>query len=347
MNYHTVKLILSVTSILFLYGCSEKAGNGGGETNQTAVGETVGFVEKANDELEQLLNPQAKPEIIAQGFEWAEGPLWVEEHQWLLFSDVFSNAVYRWKAGEGTTEYLKPSGYTGAEERDGELGSNGLILGNKGHLILCQHGDRRIARMSAPLARPAAEFTTLAGSYQDKIFNSPNDLVQHSNGDIYFTDPPYGFEEGMEDPKKELEFQGVYRLSREGNLTLLTDELSRPNGISLSPDEKTLYVSNSDPDHPVWMAYSITETGRLSEGRIFHDATEFVGKEAGLPDGLTVDAEGYLYATGPGGVWIFAPDGRVLGKIRTGRATSNCTIGNGGNMLYITADEYVLRMPLK
>lgn len=227
------------------------------------------------------------------------------------------------------------------------MGSNGLWIGQEGYLLLCQHGDRRIARMDAPLDDPAPQFTTLAGNYNGKKFNSPNDLVQHSDGSIYFTDPPYGLEGNGDDPAKELDFQGVYRLAPSGDVTLLTDELSRPNGIALSPDEQTLYVANSDPSHPVWMAYTVRKDGSITDGRVFADASDFAGKEPGLPDGMIIDADGYIYATGPGGVWVFTPDGRTLGKIKTGQATSNCTIDNGGNVLYITADNYLLRMPLK
>lgn len=309
--------------------------------------QTTGSVEQLDDELSQVLNVEAVPEIIGEGYDWSEGPVWVEEHKFLLFSDIPPNRIYQWKEGEGVSLYLEPAGYTGQEERGGEKGSNGLTIGTEGHLLLAQHGDRRIARMDAPLTDPAPEFTTLTERYEGKRLNSPNDLVQHSNGDIYFTDPPYGLEENINDPAKELDFQGVYRLSSSGELTLLTDELSRPNGIAFSPDEKTLYVANSDPSNPVWMAYDVQDNGNIDNGRIFADAGEFVGKEPGLPDGMKVDTEGYIYATGPGGVWVFSPDGRTLGKIKTGQATSNCAIGNNGSTLYMTADNYLLRLPLK
>lgn len=331
--------------IILLTGCGKKSGEQGkaGSTANT----TTGTIEQLDEKLGQLIDVSAKPEILGEGYEWSEGPVWAEDHDFLLFSDIPANTIYKWKEGEGVSVYLKPSGYTGTKERGGELGSNGLAIDLKGRLLLCQHGDRRVARMNAPLTQPAADFTTLAGSYNGKKLNSPNDLVQHSNGDIYFTDPPYGLEGGVNDSGKELDVQGVYHIDTTGELTLLTDELSRPNGLAFSPDEKTLYVANSDPKNPIWMAYEVTEDGELGSGRVFYDASKFVGKEKGLPDGLKVDKEGIIYATGPGGVWIFTPGGDLLGKIKTGQATSNCALGNGGTMLYITADMYLLRVPLK
>jgi len=340
-----MKTFFSFLLTLLLLGCNEKSENQ--QESKTVEKKFIGSIEKLDDELSQLLDGNVRPEIIGEGFEWSEGPVWVEMHQFLLFSDIPANTIYRWEEGEGVKELLIPAGYTGSEERGGEMGSNGLMIDKENRLVMCQHGDRRIARMHSSLTQPAADFVTLVDSYQGKKLNSPNDLVMHSNGDIYFTDPPYGLEGGMEDPGKELTFQGVYRLDPEGNVKLLTDELSRPNGLAFSPDERVLYIANSDPQNPVWMEYEVTQEGNLTNGRIFYDASEFVGVEKGLPDGLKVDSDGYIYGTGPGGVWIFAPDGRVLGKIKTGQATSNCAIGNDGSMLYITADMYLLRIPLK
>lgn len=334
-----MRILTTFLAFLLIAGCGEKKTDEGVNT--------TGSVEQMDEELNQVVDPETSPEIIGEGFEWSEGPVWVAEHEFLLFSDIPPNKIYKWKEGEGVTEYLMPAGYTGSVERGGEKGSNGLIIGQDGNLLLTQHGDRRIARMDAPLTDPAPMFTTLAGSFEDNRFNSPNDLVQHSSGAIYFTDPPYGLEEGPDDPAKELDFQGVYRLDPNGEVTLLTDELSRPNGIAFSPDEKTLYIANSDPDRAIWMAYDLQEDGGITNGRVFYDVTDQVGSEPGLPDGMKVDREGYIYATGPGGVWIFAPDGRALGKVKTGQATSNCAIGNEGSMLYMTADMYLMRIPLK
>lgn len=336
-----------ILPLLLLFTAISCESDGKEQETEHSAYQTTGSVEQLDEELANVLETGALPEIIGEGYDWSEGPVWVEEHEFLLFSDIPPNKIYRWKDGESVSLYLEPSGYTGKEERGGEKGSNGLIISAEEDLLLAQHGDRRIARMNASLTDPAPEFETLAGSFESKRLNSPNDLVQHSSGDIYFTDPPYGLEKNINDPDKELDFQGVYRLSSSGDLTLLTDELSRPNGIAFSPDEKILYVANSDPEHPVWMAYTVLEDGNIADGRIFADASDFVGREPGLPDGMKVDEEGYIYATGPGGVWIFASDGRTLGRIKTGQATSNCAIGNGERMLYMTADMYLLRIPLK
>lgn len=310
------------------------------------INQSKGFIEQLDNELEQVLNVEAKPEIIGEGFEWSEGPFWVEEHQFLLFSDVPANTIYRWTEAEGVTTYLKPSGYTGSSGRGGEIGSNGLIIDNNGELILCQHGDRRVARMVAPLNEPAPEYASVAEQYDNLRFNSPNDLVQHSSGSIYFTDPPYGLEGYVDDPAREMDYQGVYRVDSDGEISLLTDELSRPNGLAFSTHESLLYVANSDPQRAVWMVFDVLEDGDITNGRIFYDATEVVDEDPGLPDGMKVTSEGYIFATGPGGVWIFSPDTRVLGKIKTGELISNVAFNEDETILYMTADSYLLRLEL-
>lgn len=335
-----MKTIFFGLMIILIAGCSEKA-----PELRTEV-KTMGFIEIIDSELDQVLNSGAVPEVIGEDFGWSEGPVWVDEHRFLLFSDVPANTIYRWTEEHGVTPYLEPSGYTGSEERGGESGSNGLILDNDGRLLLCQHGDRRIARLEAPITQAEPDFTTLADNYEGMKFNSPNDLVQHSSGSIYFTDPPYGLEGYVDDPAKELDFQGVYRIDPNGEVVLLTDELSRPNGIAFSADETLLYVANSDTERAIWMVYDVTENGGIANGRLFYDATEFVGIEPGLPDGLKVNSNGYLFATGPGGVWIFSPDGRVLGKIKTGEFISNCAFDNDESTLYMTADSYLLKLKL-
>ncbi len=206
-----------------------------------------------------------------------------------------------------------------------------------------QHGDRRVARLN-----PDDTFTTIADRYEGKRLNSPNDGVFKSNGDLYFTDPPYGLEKGVNDPRRELDFQGVFRVSPDGKVTLLTKELSRPNGIAFAPDEKTLYVANSDPNHAVWMAYPVKDDGTLGAGRVFADVTRWVSQEKpGLPDGMKVDVRGNLFATGPGGLHVFAPDGTHLGTFATGVATANCAWGDDGSTLYITANHDLARVRLK
>jgi gluconolactonase len=200
--------------------------------------------------------------------------------------------------------------------------------------------------MIAELNNPMPEFQTIVGNYNGKKLNSPNDAVFSNTGDLYFTDPPYGLVNGADDPSKELEFQGVYRYTKEGDLVLLTKELTRPNGISLSPDETKLFVANSDPEQALWMVYELDDDGNIENGKVFYDATQFVGKEKGLPDGLKVNSKGILFATGPGGVWVFHPDGSHLGTIKTTQATANCALSNDESILYITADSYLLRLKL-
>ena len=286
-------------------------------------------------------------EILAEGHDWTEGPLWVDGGGYLLYSDIPRNAIYRWDPETGSRTYLEPSGFTGEDFRGSEPGSNGLLLDPSGNLVLCQHGDRRIARMTAPLDRPADTFETLAETYRGARLNSPNDAVYDSKGVLYFTDPPYGLPGLVDDPGKELNFQGVFRLEPGGEPELLTDALSRPNGIGLSPDGSRLYVSNSDPDHAIWMVYELSENGSLSNGRIFFDATDQNPAETGNPDGLKVHPSGHVFATGPGGVLVFGPQGTILGKIFTGEKTSNCALNADQSALFITADSYLLKLDLK
>jgi gluconolactonase len=308
----------------------------------------LGTIERLDPRFDRIVPKNAVVERIAEGFDWAEGPVWQGGRGGVLyFSDVPRNVVYEWKDNRGVREYIKPSGYTGKEPRGGEPGSNGLLLHPESQqLILMQHGDRRVAlHQGGP---GGGGFKTLADNYMGKKFNSPNDGVFKSNGDLYFTDPPYGLEKGVDDPKRELDFQGVYRLSKDGTVTLLTKEMSRPNGIAFSPDEKTLYVANSDPEKAVWMAFPVKADGTLGEGRVFFDATKWVGQpgKLGLPDGMKTDQAGNLFATGPGGVLVFAPDGTHLGTFATGQATANCAWGVDGSTLFITADMYLGRVRL-
>jgi gluconolactonase len=299
----------------------------------------MGSIERLDPALDQLLPPHAVIEKLAGGFEWSEGPVWVKRGGYLLFSDVPNNVVFKWEPGIGTSEYLFPSGYTGEAKRGGEPGSNGLTLDRKGRLVLAQHGDRQIGRQTKE-----GNIIPLARFYQYRRFNSPNDLVYHSNGDLYFTDPPYGLEKNNADPAKELNFNGVYRLTPKGEVHLLITDLSFPNGIALAPDERTLYVAISDPKRPVIMAYSLRE-GKASHGGVFFDCAPLMPGRKGLPDGLKVDIHGNLWATGPGGVLVISPQGKHLGTINTGEATANCAFGGkNGSTLYITADMYLCRV---
>jgi gluconolactonase len=311
-----------------------------------------GSIERLDPALDKLIPPDAKIEKLAEGFDWVEGPVWVKEKKggYLLFSDIPPNAIYKWSEGKGISLFMKPAGCHADCDALKEPGTNGLAVDKKGHLIMNEHGDRRIARL-ASLTQPNGKQIALAEKYDGKRLNSPNDLVIHSSGDIFFTDPPYGRTKkdpakANEMPEKELAFQGVYRLDGKGKVTLLHDGLERPNGITLSPDQKTLYVANSHPPRPIWMAFDVKADRTLANGRVFFDATALIAKtkRAGMPDGMKADKHGNLFATGPGGVLVFSPEGKHLGTLLTGQATANVAFGDDGSTLYIMADGIVARV---
>jgi gluconolactonase len=303
---------------------------------------TMGKIVRKDPRFDKLVPRGAVLEKLADGFQWTEGPVWIKDGGYLLFSDIPINVIWKWQEGKSKIVYLTPSGYTGTKPRGGEPGSNGLRLDPQGRLTLCEHGDRRVSRLNKNGTKK-----TLADKYEGKRFNSPNDLVFKSNGDLYFTDPPYGLEKQADDPAREMDYCGIFRLSKGGEITLLTKEMSRPNGIAFSLDEKTLYVANSDPKNAVWMAFPVEEDGTLGKGKVFYDATPLVGKVKGLPDGMKIDNQGNLFATGPGGVLVFAPDGTLLGAIETGVATANCAFGGeDGTTLFVAADKNLCRIRL-
>lgn len=312
--------------------------------NQT---KTIGSIERIDPALDAIILKDAKVEIIAEGFEWSEGPLWIEDRNMLLFSDVPANTVYKWTEQKGKEIYLKPSGYTGLVQRGGETGSNGLLLNKEGKLVLCQHGNRQMAMMDAALDDPKPVFKTIAGAYRSKKFNSPNDAVYRSNGDLFFTDPPYGLEKNMDDPLKELPFQGVYKVNTKGEVKLLTDSITRPNGIAFMPGEKTLMIGNSDGEKPFWYVYDLDANDSLINPRIFYDPPGAAKLEQGGHDGMKTDKNGNVFATAEGGVWILNRNGKLLGKIKIPGRTSNCALTADEKTLFITADMYVLRVKMR
>lgn len=300
---------------------------------------TLGKIHRFDPALDRLLARNARLEVIASGFDWTEGPVWDRKEGVLLFSDIPRNSIYRWKEGEGVSLFMKPSGYTGVVDYGREPGSNGLTFDLQGRLVCMEHGDRRISVLTAGGGK-----RTLTDQFEGKRLNSPNDGCFRSNGDLYFTDPPYGLPGNFEDPRRELPYCGVYRHTPDGKTMLLTSEMTRPNGIAFSPDEKTLYVAQSDSEAAIWMSYPVKADGSLGKGKVFFDVTKQMGKLPGAPDGLKVDVDGHLFATGPGGVYIFDPKARLLGRIETGERTSNCNWGGDGSTLYITADTYICRI---
>lgn len=306
---------------------------------------TIGEVVRDDAAIDTLIAKGTPIQVLSSGFEWSEGPVWVpaqgDEPGHLLFSDIPRNSIMKWVEGKGVSLFLKPAGYTGQAEYGNEPGSNGLLLDPSGQLVACEHGDRRLSVLTKNGGK-----RTLVDNYEGKRLNSPNDATFKSNGDLYFTDPPYGLPKQYDDPRRELDFCGVYRLSKDGKLTLLTKEMTRPNGIAFSPDEKTLYVAQSDPAAAIWKSFPVKADGTLGEGKLFYDATENFKKGLpGLPDGMDVDSKGNIFATGPGGVYVFHPSGKLLGRISTGEKTANCKFGGlNGDQLFLTSDMYLCRI---
>lgn len=341
-------VITSVIMTLIVFSCT----NTKSRTNTSNAGivttyNTTGKIERLNDALNSILAENAQIEILAEGFSWSEGPVWITEGDYLIFSDIPNNKIFKWKEGDGLSVYLEPSGYNGSEHYSKEPGSNGLAIGSDGKLLLCQHGNRQVGKMDANLSEPKAEFITIASEYMGKKFNSPNDLAEHKNGTIYFTDPPYGMPNRENSELKELDVFGVYKVDTSAVVTLLVDNLTRPNGIAFNPDFSVCYVTQSDPEKAVIMAYDLSDDGTFRNERIFFDATSMVAEKKGLPDGLKVHPKnGYIFSTGPGGVLVFSPEGDHLGTINTGQATANCAFDADFNYLYMTANNYLMRIKL-
>lgn len=312
-----------------------------------ALGETVGGITRLDPALDALIDGASPIEVIARGINWAEGPVWVKKGGYLLFSDVPANVAWRWKAGEGATPFLKPSGLAGpipAAIR--EAGSNGMILDGHGDLLMADSGTRAIARVKLATKKKSI----VVGAYEGKKFNSCNDLVIGRDGIIYFTDPPYGLTEGDESPLKQLPFNGVYRVNADGSGVSLVDKsLKRPNGIGISPGFDRLYVSQSDPDNAKIFTCELAADGSaMTELVPFVDfSAEVARKLPGLPDGMKVARSGHLFASGPGGIWVISPAGKKLGLISTGKAAANCCFGEDGRTLFVTSSDMVVKVRLK
>jgi gluconolactonase len=302
-----------------------------------------GRIQRLDPRFDALIPADLSPEVLAdfseiEGSHWLEGPAWDRRNASLLFSDVKANAIYRWSGDHGVSLFMQPSGYTGEQPFAGEEpGSNGLAFDAQGRLVICKHGDRRVCRVEADGTR-----TVLADRYHGRRLNSPNDLVCRSNGDIYFTDPPFGLPRQFDDPGRELSFSGVYRLSASGELTLLLADLRAPNGIAFSPDEKTLYLADGDQNRAAWLAYEVPDDGTLGHGRVLLDVTGVSGY--GGPDGLEVDHLGNIFGAGREAVFVIAADGTHLGTIPMGSITTNLGWGENGSTLFITTERRLLRL---
>lgn len=311
-------------------------------------------VDRLDPRAAAIVPVRARLERVADGFKWLEGPVWVKGS--LFFAEIPSDSIRRWTPGAGVSIFLKPSGYQGAEPYGGpEPGSNGMTLDARGRLTVAGHARRDVFRFES--LDPHAPLTVLADSYQGKELNSPNDLVYRSDGSLYFTDPPYGLRtQNDSDPHKQLKVNGVYRIPhaltqkpgappQRNQLQLLITDLPRPNGIAFSPDEKYLYVDNSEP-RKIWMRYQVLPNGTLTNPRLLYDAT--ADKRIGGPDGMKLDREGNIYSAGPGGVWIFSPDGKPLATLLIPERVSNVAWGGADRTtLYITASTSIYRVHLE
>jgi len=317
--------------------------------------ESAGTVFRADRVLDAIVPPGTKLEKLVTCCKWTEGPIWIHQG-YLLFADIPGNRIMKWTPQGQLSVFMQPSGYRGAAPYKGiEPGSNGMTLDRQGRLTVAGHAARNVWRMES--LEKGTQVTVLADQYEGRRFTSPNDLVYKSLGSLYFTDPPYGLEtQDDKDPKKEMAFNGVFRLrgaTSQGpgappdtkKLDLLIEDLTRPNGIGFSPDEKHLYVAVSDPARKIWMAYDVKPDGTLNNAKVFYDATS--NTEEGLPDGLKVDQKGNVYSAGPGGVWVFSPEGKHLGTIKPGEKVANCNWGDAdGKSLYITASTSLYRIRL-
>jgi gluconolactonase len=313
--------------------------------NPEAATTPLGSVERLDPAFEAILPPDWRIEKLAEGFDWSEGPVWIASGNYLLFTDVPRNTLYRWSERDGLSVFLRPSGYEGTDTGlFREPGANGLFPDTDGTILLADHGNRMVARLDLVTKRK----TPLATRFDGKRFNSPNDVIRRSDGVIFFTDPPYGLA-GLNDSKlKELDFNGVYRVDLDGSVHVLDREMTFPNGLALAPDERTLYVANSDRKQPVWMAFALNERGEALGKRVFADSSDLMGPDSpGVPDGMRVTPDGTVFATAPGGVLVMNPDGKRLGRIRTGTAIANCAFGDDGRTLYMTSQHFLARIRLK
>ena len=302
----------------------------------------LGSIERISSDINKLIDLDSKIEILAEGFDWSEGPVWSKKLNSILFSDVPKNVIYKWNEKEGLSVFSKPIGYSGKVPNLKKAGTNGLTIDSEGNLIICMHGDRMIAKMEN---LNTEKLSSIIRSYNNKLLNSPNDLVYDSYGNLFFTDPPYGLLEGDNDKLKEIPYNGVYKLSPNGDIELLIKNLTRPNGISISNDEKILYVANSDNNNPIIMKYELSKNG-IKNPMVFFDGKELAKNDIGLFDGLKVHPTGTVFATGPGGVLIIKENGDHIGTIRTEVRTANCAFDDKFEYLYMTSDMFLTRIKI-
>ncbi len=313
------------------------------KTNAVGLSRAVKVdVARLDPALDAIVPANPTLEKIAEGFLFTEGPVWVPDGGYLLFSDPNANQIYRWSPDGQVSVFRTKSGYAGFDVGEyGQPGSNGLTLDAEGRVTLNQHGNRRVIRVEKP-----GSVTVLADRYEGKRLNSPNDLVYRSDGSLYFTDPPFGLPKAYDDPRKELPFSGVFRVAPDGRLQLLSSDLKGPNGLAFSPDERYLYVGNWDTEKKIVMRYDVRPDGTLANGSVFFDMTSAPGEDA--LDGLKVDQQGNVYVSGPGGIWILSAAGKHLGTIAGPEHPHNFAWGDAdGKTLYLCARTGLYRMRLK
>ena len=338
------KFYILISMVFFVSSCSAPQNSPSPQTISSPISGVT--FNSQSQTFKTLFGDTPNVEIIAEGLSWAEGPIWIEkEGGFLLFTDVPGNKIYKWSREGGVSILQDPSGVAADPAIFREPGANGLFAsGTQGAILVANHGKRAVTKLT--LANLESEI--IASHFQEKRFNSPNDLVRAADGSIYFTDPPYGLKELDNSPHKELSINGVYRVSPSGKISLLTDQFNRPNGIALSPDENRLYIANSDPENPVIISFPLHE-GVLEKdnAQLIHNGVDAIAEGAlGLPDGMAVDQDGKIFATAPGGIHVFSPQGKLLGIINTGTANANCTLGEQGRALYIAAHSRIIRIEL-
>jgi gluconolactonase len=301
-------------------------------------------IDRWDPAMDAIVPKDWRIEKLAEGFGWAEGPIWVKNGGYLLFTDVPGNKMWKWSQKGGLEKFLDPSGAANADPAVWrEAGANGIALYDSRSIVYADTGNRVIQQLNLASKKKKA----LATNFEGRKFSSPNDVAKMKSGVLFFTDPPYGFKKFDDAPEKEIAFNGVYRRGKDGKVTVVDRELHRPNGVALSPDERTLYVTQSEPTKAIIMAYSLDRRGNVTGKRLFADFTDLVSRDApGLPDGLTVAADGTVFTTGPGGIIVLSQEGKRLGRISDGKATANCKFGEDGRTLFLTSHNMLARIRL-
>jgi gluconolactonase len=301
-------------------------------------------IDRWDPAMDAIVPKDWKVEKLAEGFGWAEGPIWVKSGGYLLFTDVPGNKMWKWSEKGGLEKFLDPSGAADADMSVWrEVGANGLAILDRNSILLADTGSRGIQKLNLRTKKK----TPVVMTFEGRKFASPNDVARMKSGVLFFTDPPYGYQKFDEAPEIEISFNGVYRMGKDGKVTVIEKELYRPNGVAFSPDERTLYVTQSEPTKAIVMAYSLDRNGNVTGKKLFQDLTDLMSADApGLPDGLTVATDGTIFMGGPGGVLVLSKDGKRLGRIRDGKPTANCKFGDDGRTLYMTSQNMLARIRL-